>query len=64
MTNKLKATIVAILVVGILIGIAVWRHAHNAKQVTVDGTIECDEVAISSKVPGALRRCTWTKAPQ
>jgi HlyD family secretion protein len=56
MKNKSTATIVAILVVGILVGIAIWHHAHRAKQVVVDGTIECDEVAIASKVPGRIEK--------
>ena len=53
---KAIAAIGAALVAVLLIGLAVWRHVENAKQVTVDGTIECDEIAISSKVPGRIAK--------
>jgi HlyD family secretion protein len=54
MNNKVKVAIAAILVVGAGLGFAIWRHAHSSKQYIVDGTIECDEINVSSKVPGRI----------
>lgn len=56
MNKKVIAALAATLVVVILIGLAIWRHVENAKHVTVDGTIECDEISVSSKIPGRIQK--------
>ncbi|MGA2570934.1 MAG: efflux RND transporter periplasmic adaptor subunit [Terracidiphilus sp.] len=56
MNKKAIATVVVVLVVVTLVGVAIWRHAENAKHVTVDGTIECDEISVSSKIPGRIEK--------
>lgn len=50
------AAIAAIFVLGAFIFFAMWRHTRSAKQVTVDGTIECDEINVSSKIPGRIQK--------
>jgi HlyD family secretion protein len=41
-------------IIGIGVAFAIRSHGHRAEQMIVDGTIECDEINVSSKVPGRI----------
>ena len=38
-------------IIGIGVAFAIRSHGHRAEQMIVNGTIECDEINVSSKVP-------------
>jgi HlyD family secretion protein len=41
----------------VIVGLAViWHHHLSAAQIIVDGTIECDEINVSSKIPGRIQK--------
>ncbi len=45
------AAIIAIIGLG-----AYWHHRRSAVRTIVDGTIECDEINVSSKIPGRIQK--------
>jgi HlyD family secretion protein len=50
------AAIAAAAIIVILSAVAIEHHLRAAAKVIVDGTIECDEVDVSSKVPGRIQQ--------
>jgi HlyD family secretion protein len=55
MKKKIFA-ILAVLVITLAGGYLVACHRPTAKPMVVDGTIECDEISVSSKVPGRIEK--------
>jgi HlyD family secretion protein len=54
-----KVWIAAILAAAIIftVGLAAYSHHRRAAaQIIVDGTIECDEISVSSKIPGRIQK--------
>jgi HlyD family secretion protein len=54
MKKTLKIAILALLMLVIVLGSESCRSGRGAKTMIVDGTIECDEINVSSKVPGRI----------
>ncbi len=56
MKKKWIATAVIVLLI-FIVAVVIIRHAtHRPARAIVDGTIECDEISISSKVPGRVQK--------
>jgi HlyD family secretion protein len=54
MKKTFVITAPVLFVIGIGVAFAVRSHGHRSEQMIVDGTIECDEINVSSKVPGRI----------
>jgi HlyD family secretion protein len=56
MKNVRIAAISAAAIIVIVGLTAYWHHLRAATQTIVDGTIECDEINVSSKIPGRIEK--------
>jgi HlyD family secretion protein len=50
------AAMIAAVIIVIAISAAMWHHHRATAQTVVDGTIECDEISVSSKIPGRIEK--------
>jgi HlyD family secretion protein len=50
------AALVAAAVIVIFSVVAIRHHMHASTPIVVDGTIECDEISVSSKIPGRIEK--------
>lgn len=52
----LYGAMIVLIAVGAVLLIASHQHKSTVHQSIVDGTIECDEISVSSKVPGRIQK--------
>jgi HlyD family secretion protein len=54
--KKWTAAILAVAII-VIVGLAAfWHHRRATARTIVDGTIECDEISVSSKIPGRIQK--------
>ena len=56
MKKEWIAALVAAAVIVIFSVVAIRHHMHASTPIVVDGTIECDEISVSSKIPGRIEK--------
>lgn len=54
MKNKRLVILAVVVLAAVGVAFVIPHHRHTPERIVVDGTIECDEISVSSKVPGRI----------